>query len=920
MVLRQAMWTHGHSLKVEYPERGTIEYKGFSAKYKGNTAKPNWLHFAIPTPVNINDKPRVESVSLRFRGGGGAYLESIHVYDGEKKIAGEDDIHLRPTEWDIRKVDLPLGQKIQWGLGISVLVNFGIDDRWIEFSSAGASFFDGSNSENIIHVDSIGTKDDPKDLRKSSGDENYKVAIATGFWKKGDGGGGVFYWDNDTKSSDDDGGTVIVPQIVGSISNGCWKRLYSGDALDIRWFGAVSDKENKANNNVIAIQNALDVAGRTSEGYNGGRIVFTKGTWYINKTIILRKVDSVILTSDGGGGFVNVYDKGRGAVRKATRLQWTTKGAYDLKLMSLNSTDDLTQTEKNLVLVAKIGDSYYARIFDMDGKIVVDKQLQPDTTLKQELDKVFANPDIGEQTERELIRKITSSLGHNQVMLVIDGCFRCGVRGLSLDGGGVASVGIWLKGIKSDKPVKESTPCKLNLFDDFQVRGVKKGGIGIRVGDSSNSDIAANVFRHFRIESCDIGILQEGNQTVQTVWENGGIIKHTQYGMAFYGGDINTRNIGFGGQLASPTADNHTADVFVANQALYARFVNNYHETLRGSAYYFEPWDPSKPNRPHFTLLEGVRILYFNSTSSQYDPRRIIDYRQNGFVTMISCEFNGFNSKQGDSYVFFEQPFFEKYKLKLKPFNSTDALPQTENNLVLVAKIGNSYHARIFHIDGQILVDKQLQPDTNLKQELDKALANPAIGEQTERELVRKITSSLGHTQNKNPGYVQEIGCVYINKARPQPQPKIGFWASSYNYDPLGDDELPAPSKDYNNPGSRNTICNARLQLHNSILALQDNRTVAGKARETYRWLLRSDYGTLQLKSDEPRVSGALLTVANDSAVKFSLNHDGGPGFYGTSPPNGQPIVVGSRSDNTALKSLLDALVSLGLIKDSSVS
>ncbi|MGK7897258.1 MAG: hypothetical protein AB4372_27480 [Xenococcus sp. (in: cyanobacteria)] len=85
---------------------------------------------------------------------------------------------------------------------------------------------------------------------------------------------------------------------------------------------------------------------------------------------------------------------------------------YDLNLISLKSTDALSQTEKNLVIVAKIGDSYHARIFDMEGKIVVDKQLQPDTTLKQELDTALANPAIIDQKKRELIRKITSSLGH----------------------------------------------------------------------------------------------------------------------------------------------------------------------------------------------------------------------------------------------------------------------------------------------------------------------------------------------------------------------------------------------------------------------------------------------------------------------------------------------------------------------------
>ncbi|MEM6252863.1 MAG: LamG-like jellyroll fold domain-containing protein [Cyanobacteria bacterium P01_D01_bin.156] len=88
------------------------------------------------------------------------------------------------------------------------------------------------------------------------------------------------------------------------------------------------------------------------------------------------------------------------------------------------------------------------------------------------------------------------------------------------------------------------------------------------------------------------------------------------------------------------------------------------------------------------------------------------------------------------------------YDLNLMSLNNTDALPQKGRSLMIVAKIGDFYHARIFDVDGQILVDKQLQPDTTLKQELDQAFANSVIGGQTERELMRKITSSLGHTQN----------------------------------------------------------------------------------------------------------------------------------------------------------------------------
>ncbi len=142
MALAHAMWTHGTTIQVEYPQKGTVERKGFSAKYKSpGAARPNWLHFAIPTPVIVNDKRlRVGSVLVRFRCGGGAVVKAIHIYDGEKKIVGNDNLNLRPRQWHVERVDVPLDPEILWGLGISILVDFGPDDRWIEFSAAGCDF------------------------------------------------------------------------------------------------------------------------------------------------------------------------------------------------------------------------------------------------------------------------------------------------------------------------------------------------------------------------------------------------------------------------------------------------------------------------------------------------------------------------------------------------------------------------------------------------------------------------------------------------------------------------------------------------------------------------------------------------------------------------------------------------------------
>jgi hypothetical protein len=142
MALAHAMWIHGHSLQVEYPERlSKVERRGFSVRLTSPSAgQPNWLHFAIPTPVIVNDnRLRVGSVLVRFKCGI-ASVKAVHVYDGETKIAAKDNLNLSPKQWHMERIQVPGTPQVHLGLGISVLVDFGPDDRWVEFSSAGCDF------------------------------------------------------------------------------------------------------------------------------------------------------------------------------------------------------------------------------------------------------------------------------------------------------------------------------------------------------------------------------------------------------------------------------------------------------------------------------------------------------------------------------------------------------------------------------------------------------------------------------------------------------------------------------------------------------------------------------------------------------------------------------------------------------------
>jgi hypothetical protein len=139
-----ASWIHGHSMQIEYPDRIVSERRaGFSINVEGKSGSTNWFHFAIPTPVLINDvRLRVDAVMLRFTTGSiDAWVRDVHAYDGEKLIAAHDNVRLSKDNPFVRLVvpDRPL---VLWGLGISIGASFGVEmmDHHMEFISAGCDF------------------------------------------------------------------------------------------------------------------------------------------------------------------------------------------------------------------------------------------------------------------------------------------------------------------------------------------------------------------------------------------------------------------------------------------------------------------------------------------------------------------------------------------------------------------------------------------------------------------------------------------------------------------------------------------------------------------------------------------------------------------------------------------------------------
>jgi len=139
-----ASWIHGRTMQIEYPDRIAREDRnGWCVYVEGKPGTDNWFHFAIPTPVIINDvRMQADAAMLCFKTGSvDAFVRDVHVYDGWARIAEYNNINLSGDQPFIRLV-LPGAPQMWQGLGISVGVGFGVEAmaHTMEFYAAGCDF------------------------------------------------------------------------------------------------------------------------------------------------------------------------------------------------------------------------------------------------------------------------------------------------------------------------------------------------------------------------------------------------------------------------------------------------------------------------------------------------------------------------------------------------------------------------------------------------------------------------------------------------------------------------------------------------------------------------------------------------------------------------------------------------------------
>ena len=115
----------------------------------------------------------------------------------------------------------------------------------------------------------------------------------------------------------------------------------------------------------------------------------------------------------------SAFETARANAQKAVDLASRLANAvYDLRLMSVDAADDLLNEGRNLVIVALVGTDLHIRIFDANGKRVVDKAEnelisgETLTALKKQLNPLPDESGLSQEQKQKFIRDATSIAGH----------------------------------------------------------------------------------------------------------------------------------------------------------------------------------------------------------------------------------------------------------------------------------------------------------------------------------------------------------------------------------------------------------------------------------------------------------------------------------------------------------------------------
>ena len=126
MSLKAAMWVHGTAAQVENPNslipNGLVRV-GAGTQFNGQSGAATWFHFAIPTPVILNDVrlSLVKIFLLYNTNQKSSTITNVHVWDGGVRLRAFDNLMLRGDH------RFGIDKDNSWEITPHIPVTFGIE-------------------------------------------------------------------------------------------------------------------------------------------------------------------------------------------------------------------------------------------------------------------------------------------------------------------------------------------------------------------------------------------------------------------------------------------------------------------------------------------------------------------------------------------------------------------------------------------------------------------------------------------------------------------------------------------------------------------------------------------------------------------------------------------------------------------------
>lgn len=408
---------------------------------------------------------------------------------------------------------------------------------------------------------------------------------------------------------------------------GRWRRQYVAPA-DIRFWGAQRDVEASATSNRAAIHAAL--AYLTSQ--SGGTLYVPSGTFYVDDTIELRNADSIhfrfekSMSASAGpanlsGAFLKVASSFPAGATVLRLSGCKSCSVEDVGIDGADNTPVDPQTSTGPVYLAGTG-----------------LEITTDQTGQYTLMNSVVRGNILRCKNFERMRCLDA--GQPAVTLETSGkTYLIGLRVKIIDGGGVGTATFqwsqdngrnltWSATITTAATyaITATTTLKFQAGGIYAAGKMYIGACGTAIHVGMINHLAqcdTATVDNVSVNACNIGYLQEGNQTAMCRLYNSNFATDER-GVVVCDGTLLVQGNAINGPQTAGIAC-----IEIRPHALEVQLIGNYLECQGGHVY----WFPTSGSRSQQTTMIGERVLWHQTGNSG----KIVEYEQIGPVVMSGC-------------------------------------------------------------------------------------------------------------------------------------------------------------------------------------------------------------------------------------------------------------------------------------------